>query len=204
MRTAVRWITRVLATIGFLFVLVTVTPIDDWWIKSLAGPGNDPKGDVLIVLGGDSIKDVIGWSSYWRSVYAVRAWREGGWRVVLISGGSSSGVEPAAERMGEFMMSQGIPVSLIRVETESHSTRENALKSKAILDKLPGRKVLMTSDYHMFRATRVFRKAGIEIEPRPLPDAAKQIGSWGNRLPVFLGLCLETVKIVYYFARGWI
>ena len=204
MRTAVRWITRVLATIGFLFVLVTVTPIDDWWIKSLAGPGNDPKGDVLIVLGGDSIKDVIGWSSYWRSVYAVRAWREGGWRVVLISGGSSSGVEPAAERMGEFMMSQGIPVSLIRAETESHSTRENALKSKAILDKLPGRKVLMTSDYHMFRATRVFRKAGIEIEPRPLPDAAKQIGSWGNRWPVFLGLCLETVKIGYYFARGWI
>jgi uncharacterized SAM-binding protein YcdF (DUF218 family) len=204
MRTAVRWITRALAAIGFLFVLATVTPIDDWWIKSLAGPWNDPKGDVLIVLGGDSIKDVIGWSSYWRSVYAVRAWREGGWRVVLISGGSSSGVEPAAERMGEFMMSQGIPVSVIRVETESHSTRENALKSKLILAKLPGHKVLMTSDYHMFRAARVFRKAGIDIEPRPLPDAAKQAGSWGNRWPLFLGLCVETAKIGYYSARGWI
>lgn len=204
MRTAVRWITRALAAIGFLFVLATVTPIDDWWIKSLAGPWNDPKGDVLIVLGGDSIKDVIGWSSYWRSVYAVRAWREGGWRVVLISGGSSSGVEPAAERMGEFMMSQGIPVSVIRVETESHSTRENALKSKLILAKLPGHKVLMTSDYHMFRAARVFRKAGIDIEPRPLPDAAKHAGSWGNRWPLFLGLCVETAKIGYYSARGWI
>ena len=204
MRTAVRWITRALAAIGFLFVLATVTPIDDWWIKSLAGPWNDLKGDVLIVLGGDSIKDVIGWSSYWRSVYAVRAWREGGWRVVLISGGSSSGVEPAAERMGEFMMSQGIPVSVIRVETESHSTRENALKSKLILAKLPGHKVLMTSDYHMFRAARVFRKAGIDIEPRPLPDAAKQAGSWGNRWPLFLGLCVETAKIGYYSARGWI
>jgi uncharacterized SAM-binding protein YcdF (DUF218 family) len=204
MRTAARWITRALAAIGFLFVLVTVTPIDDWWIKSLAGPWNDPKGDVLIVLGGDSIKDVIGWSSYWRSVYAVRAWREGGWRVVLISGGSTGGEEPAAERMGEFMMSQGIPVSVIRVETESHSTRENALKSKLILDKLAGRKVLMTSDYHMFRATHAFRKAGIEIEPRPLPDAAKQIGTWRNRWPVFLELCGETVKTGYYFARGWI
>jgi len=159
---------------------------------------------VLIVLGGDSIKDVLGWSSYWRSVYAVRAMREGGWRAVLISGGSTGGDQPAAERIGEFMMSQGIPVSVILVETESQSTRENALKSKAILAQLPGRKVLMTSDYHMFRAARVFRKAGIDIDPRPLPDAAKQIGSWENRWPVFLGLCVETAEIGYYFSRDWI
>jgi uncharacterized SAM-binding protein YcdF (DUF218 family) len=93
---------------------------------------------------------------------------------------------------------------VIRVETESHSTRENALKSKVILDQLPGRKVLMSSDYHMFRATRVFRKAGIDIAPRPIPDAAKRMESWKDRWPVFLVLGLETVKVGYYFARGWI
>ena len=204
MRTAYRWIVRALACIGFLFVLVTVTPLDSWWTKWLAGPGNISKGDVLVVLGSDSVSDVIGWSSYWRSVYAVRAWREGGFRELLVSGGSSGGEESVAERMAEFMLSQGIPVSAIRVETQSHSTRENALKSKVILDKLAGRKVLLTSDYHMFRAARVFRKAGIEIEPRPIPDGATQAGSWANRWPLFLGLCVETVKIGYYFARGWI
>ena len=193
-----------LAGIGFLFVLVTVTPLDAWWVSWLAGPWNDPKGDVLIVLGADSEKDAIGWSSYWRSVYAVRAWREGGFRELVISAGSLNGEVPAAERMAEFMMSQGIPVSTIRVETESHSTRENAFKSKVILDQLAGRKVLLTSDFHMFRAARVFRKAGIEIEPRPIPDGAKRAGSWTNRWPLFLGLCAETVKIGYYFARGWI
>ena len=101
------------------------------------------------------------------------------------------------------MVSQGVPASVIRVETESHSTRENALKSKAILDKLPGSKVLMSSDYHMFRATRVFRKAGIDIAPRRIPDAGKRIDLWKYRWPVFLGLGLETIKIGYYFARGW-
>jgi uncharacterized SAM-binding protein YcdF (DUF218 family) len=106
--------------------------------------------------------------------------------------------------MRAFMVSQGIPASAISVEGDSHSTRENALKSKALLENRPGRKVLLTSDYHMFRAARVFRKAGIDIVPRPLPDAAKQIGAWRNRWPVFLGLCVETVKIGYYFARGWI
>ena len=204
MRTAARWITRALTGIGLLFVLVTVTPIDDWWIKLLAGPWNDPKGDVLIVLGADAVDDAIGWSSYWRTVYAIRAWREGGFHEVVVTGGSLHRTVPAAQRMRDFMVSQGVAASAIIVEGESHSTRENALKSRVILDKLPGRKVLMTSDFHMFRAARVFHKAGVDIAPRPLPDASKLIGSWGNRWPVFLGLCVESVKIGYYFARGWI
>ena len=204
MRRAARWIVRALAAIGFLFVFVTVTPIDDWWIKWLAGPWNNPKGDVLVVLGSDAVEDVIGWSSYWRSVYAVRAWREGGFREVVVTAGSMHGEVPAAERMRDFMASQGIPVSAIRVEGAAQSTRENALKSKVLLDNLSGRKVLLTSDYHMFRAYRVFRKAGIVIEPRPIPDALKQTGWLRNRWPVFLGLCVETGKIGYYFVRGWI
>jgi uncharacterized SAM-binding protein YcdF (DUF218 family) len=204
MRRAGRWIIRALAAIGFLLVFITVTPVDGWWIKMLAGSWNDAKGDVLVVLAGDSIKDVIGESSYWRSVYAVRVWRESGWREVVVTGGSLDGEVPAAERMRDFMASQGVPASAIRVEGDSHSTRENALKSKALLENRPGRKVLLTSDYHMFRAARVFRKAGVDIAPRPLPDAAKQIAVWRSRWPVFLGLCVETVKIGYYFARGWV
>jgi uncharacterized SAM-binding protein YcdF (DUF218 family) len=204
MRRAARWIVRALAAIGFLFVFVTVTPIDDWWIKWLAGPWNNPKGDVLVVLGSDAVDDVIGWSSYWRSVYAVRAWREGGFREVVVTAGSMNGQVPAAERMRDFMASQGIPASAIRVEGAAQSTRENALKSKVLLDNLSGTKVLLTSDYHMFRAYRVFRKAGIVIEPRPIPDALKQTGWLRNRWPVFLGLCVETGKIGYYFVRGWI
>jgi len=199
-----RWLIRGLAAIGLLFVLATVTPLDGWWINWLRGSWNDTKGDVLVVLGADSVKDVIGESSYWRSVYAVRAWRDGGFREVVVTGGSLNGEVPAAARMRDFMVSQGVPASAITVEGESHSTLENALKSKALLDQRPGRKVLLTSDYHIFRAARVFHKAGIDITPRPVPDTAKQIGFWRNRWPVFLGLCVETVKIVYYFARGWI
>ncbi|HLK17566.1 MAG TPA: YdcF family protein [Bryobacteraceae bacterium] len=204
MRRAGRWTARALAALGLLMVFVTVTPIEGWWIQWLAGPWNDPQGDVLVVLGAGSVRDVIDWSSYWRSVYAVRSWREGGFHQVLVSGGSLGGETPAAERMRDFMVSQGVPASAIQVEGDSHSTHENALRSKALLDKLPGRKVLLTSDYHMFRAVRVFHKAGIDIAPRPLPDAAKRINSWPYRWPVFWGLCLETTKIVYYYARGWI
>ena len=204
MRRAGRFIVRVLAAIGFLYVLVSVTPIDGWWIRFLAGPWNDPKGDVLIVLGADSVDDVIGAASYWRSVYAVRVWREGGFKEVLVCGGPGGGPLSISERMRDYMLSQGVPAAAIRVETASHSTRENALFSKVLIEAAPGRKVLLTSDYHMFRAYRVFRKAGIDVEPRPIPDAAKQIDWWQTRWSVFVSLCSETAKIGYYFMRGWI
>ena len=202
MRTAVRYVTRVLAAIGLLYVLVSATPIDRWWIGLLEGPRTDAKGDVLIVLGADSLRDVLGASSYWRCVYAVRAWREGGFSTVVVTGGPPD--LPTSERMRDYIVSQGVPASAIRVETHSHSTRENALFSKPLIESLPGRKVLLTSDYHMFRAYRAFRKAGIDVQPRPLPDALKQVSTWETRWPVFVNLCKETVKIGYYFARGWI
>src|SRR6202047_1245733 len=201
MRRAARWIVRALAAIGFLFVFVTATPIDDGWIKWLAGPWNNSKGDVPVVLGSDAIEDVIGWSSYWRSVYAVRAWREGVFREVVVTAGSLNGQVPAAERMRDFMASQGIPASAIRVEGAAQSTRENALKSKVLLDNLSGRKVLLTSDYHMFRAYRVFRKAGLAVEPRPFPESAKRANIWNLRWPVFLDLCQEMAKSAYYYLR---
>jgi len=203
-RRAFRFIVGVLAAIGFLFLVVTFTPINFWWTNQLAGPWNDPVGDVLVAPGADAIGNTIGFSSYLRSVYAVLVWKQGGFRTVVVCGGGSSDQPSIAEQMRDFMVAEGIPADAVRVETESRSTRENALKSKALLDQLAGRKVLLTSDYHMFRAYRTFRKAGIDIQPRPFPDAIKQSMSRMNRWPVFLGLCTETIKIGYYFVRGWI
>jgi uncharacterized SAM-binding protein YcdF (DUF218 family) len=138
-------------------------------------------------------------------VYAVRAWKQGGgFRTIVVCGGGNKDQPSTAEQMRDFIIAQGIPAPAVRAETESHSTHENAHKSKVLLDQLAGPKVLLTSDYHMFRAYRVFRKAGIDVQPRPFPDALKQNTSPLNRWSVFLGLCKETTKIAYYFVRGWI
>jgi len=44
----------------------------------------------------------------------------------------------------------------------------------------------------------------MEVTPRPIPDAGKRAHSWNLRWQAFQDLLLETVKIVYYYARGWI
>jgi uncharacterized SAM-binding protein YcdF (DUF218 family) len=204
MRRAARFVVSLLAAIGLLYVVVSFTPINFWWTNYLAGAWNDPEGEVLVVLGGDALQDSIGFSSYLRSVYAVRAWKQGGLRTVVVCGGGSSGQPSTAEQMRDFMVFEGIPAAAVIVETKSQSTRENAVQSKMLLDQLGGRKVLLTSDYHMFRAYRAFRKAGIDVQPRPFPDLIKLSTSWANRWGVFLGLCVETTKIAYYFLRGWI
>jgi uncharacterized SAM-binding protein YcdF (DUF218 family) len=197
----------ILAALGGLIVLVTATPFVLLWgetLTAVAGPWEDPPGDVLIVLGGSMLEDgVVGMSSYWRSVYAARAFRAGGFRHVVVTGGSRTG-SAVAVPMGQFLVCLGVPPAAIQVETRSTSTRENALFTKELLAGVPGRKVLLTSDYHMFRARRAFANVGLEVLPSPFPDALKRAMSWQGRWPAFLDLAVETTKIVYYYARGWI
>jgi uncharacterized SAM-binding protein YcdF (DUF218 family) len=192
------------ASLGLAFVIVTVAPVDDFLIGRLAGPWNDPKGDILIVPGAESMNDAMGPSSYWRSIYAVRAWREGGFRQVVLTGGSRNKGLPIAEQMRDYLVCQGIPASAILLEEQSQTTHENAVFTTRLLSGVPGRKVLLTSDYHMYRAYRAFRKAGLDVDPRPVPESAKAAGNWTLRWPVFLGLCDEMAKSIYYRARGWL
>jgi uncharacterized SAM-binding protein YcdF (DUF218 family) len=199
-----RFLRSAFAAIGVLLVLITGFPfLLSGWIGLLSGAYRAPRGDVLIVLGGDQLEThTIGVTSYWRSVYAARVWRGGGFREILICGGPSSG--PVSELMKRFLVSEGVPPSAIVLETESLTTRENATGAARILQNEPGVKVLLSSDYHIFRASKAFRKAGLSVTATYFPDAAKRLTHWQDRWRVFLDLCLETAKIGWYKAQGWI
>jgi uncharacterized SAM-binding protein YcdF (DUF218 family) len=203
LRVAFRFLVAAPSALGLLFVLVTVTPLVSWWAGLLAGPWDDPDGDVLIVLGGSLLEDgLMGQSSYWRAVYAIRAWKQGTFRQVVVSGGPAH--SSIAVPMRDFLESLGVPREAIQIETQSTSTHENAVRVSELLAHVPGRKILLTSDYHMFRAYRAFKKAGLDVLPRPFPDVRKRAVGWTGRWPAFMDLFLETIKIGYYRARGWI
>ena len=199
-----RLIRNLQAAIGGLFVVVTLSPIDVWWTNVLTGPIIDPKGDVLIVLGAEAFPDAIGYESYLRALYGVRVWRQGGFRQIFISGGRGPNGMPAALPMRDFMIAQGVPSAVITVETNSLSTHENALYTREALRNNPGHMVLLTSDFHTFRAWHAFRKAGLDVESCSFPDLYKQVGVKANRWCMFLTLWRETLAIGYYWMRGWI
>ena len=193
-----RWLNRVLAAIGLITVLVMATPIVSWWARAYSGPIERPKGDVLILLA--AAKDDrggISFSSYWRARHALLAFQTGGFKKIVISGGEGPGIL-------NFLIVEGVPREAMIAEWRSTSTRENAIETAKLIQDMPGRKVLLTSDFHMYRAVRVFRKLGIEVTPMPVPDVLRSTEHWNGRFPAFETMVVESAKIAYYGLRGWI
>ncbi len=188
----------VCAALGLTVLLATFSPFVAWYARTLAGPWNDPKGDTLIVISGASLGGFPDENTVLRCIYAVRAYRQGGFRKIVISGYRTS------THMRSYLIAEGVPPEVIITEEAAKSTRENALYVARLLANDSGSKVLMTSDYHMFRAVRAFRKAGLKVAPRPIPDALKRTGTWLRLWPAFVEEAAETAKIVYYALRGWI
>ena len=194
---------RLAAGVGILFLVVTFTPVDNWMGGKLSGRWNQPSGDTLVILAGDSgANGVIGYGTYLRVQYAVMAYEAHPFRRIVVTGSGSP--DPQAPLMRQFLVCQGVPADKILVDETSTSTRENALHTKALLAPDIGTLDLLTSDYHMYRASRTFTKVGLRVTTIPIPDARKRGERWAERWPAFCGLMQELAKIGYYRVKGWI
>lgn len=202
-KTAFRILVVLLALLGAVVVAVSATPLVEMLAARMSYGWNDEPSDVLVVLLGESVEvghhdrsePFIGQGTYWRTVYAVHLWRSGRYKRILLSGtGSESTVKP-------LLVSEGIPASVIEIESNSTTTRENALRAAPILK---GRTAtLLSSDYHMLRACRSFKAAGIAVRPHPAPDVLKRGRDPLQRWSCFLEIVVELAKLARYRALGW-
>jgi uncharacterized SAM-binding protein YcdF (DUF218 family) len=194
-----RRITTLLACIGLAFLAINLIP-PEWYGGFLARPWLDSNGNVLVVLGSDALDNTsMGQSSYWRCVCAAAVWRQGNFKQLIVSGDSA-----ITTSMKDYLTWRGIPAEAIIAENRSLTTRENAVNTAKITAGMAGPFVLLTSDFHVWRASRAFAKAGMTAGTRPCPDAFKRSLDWRNRWNVFLTIAEEFVKIGYYRVRGWI
>jgi uncharacterized SAM-binding protein YcdF (DUF218 family) len=104
-----------------------------------------------------------------RAVWAALAAR-GGSPMMIVSGGQGSDERTTeAAAMAAYLTERGFPAGQLVCEDQSGTTEENLAFSKAIMDAArPGspdgkgaRCVIVTSNYHVFRAAIIARKAGI-------------------------------------------
>jgi uncharacterized SAM-binding protein YcdF (DUF218 family) len=189
-----------------LLLAIHLTPLTHYWARALAGNWTDGTGKTLVVPAAELESDgVLGPSTHLRTLYALRVYRESPFQTIIVTGGSQSNPpHPAGEAMRAFLIANGVPPSVVRAENQSASTRENATYTRRLLGSGAGSIVLLTSDYHMFRARRCFEKAGLRVIPRPVPDVLKRSNRIVNRWISFWTLVLETGKIGYYRWNGWI
>jgi len=198
LRCAARMLSRLLMAIGLITVLVITTPLVSWWARAYAGPIEQPQGDILILLSAAyDDNGGISYSSYWRARQALLAWQTGSFNKIVISGGGGPGIL-------NFLVAYGVPRQDIVAEWQSTTTRENGIETGRLIQGMPGRKVLLTSDFHIYRAVRVFRKLGIEVTPMPAPDVLHATEHWNGRFQAFQIMAVESCKIIDYRIRGWI
>ena len=85
---------------------------------------------------------------------------------IIIPSGGKGGDETIseAEAMAQYLREHGVPDSDIILEDKSTTTLENLENCKAIIESREGRKytVLVTSNYHVYRALRYCRKIGFD------------------------------------------
>jgi uncharacterized SAM-binding protein YcdF (DUF218 family) len=193
-----RLLVGVLASVGSITLIVLATPVVPMWAHLYSGSLEQPKGVVLILLSAAADDEgSISYSSYWRARYALLSWRSGTFKKIVISGTGSYGIE-------EFLVAEGVSPESILLDPQSNSTRSNGLDTARLIETLPGKRVLLTSDYHMYRAQRVFKRLGVDVSPMPVPDVTKSGQRWTGRFSGFQTLVLESAKIAYYKAHGWI
>lgn len=206
---------RLLAFIRALCIVITVvlcvimfTPLVPAIAGKMAVDWYEGDGDVLVVLGGSMLlsgtgpRAALGYDSYLRIVYA--SWVLHSYRFpwVVVSGGDG-----LAQQMGEFLAHSGISRSSILEETQSESSFENASYVKDLLQRRnltasTHKIVILTSDYHSWRARRVFEKLGMHVRVIPVPDIGKQSGSRVYRLQGFFALLNEFGKDAAYAVMG--
>jgi len=132
---------------------------------------------------------------------------------ILSSGGLATVTDrnrPSGETMADTLMTLGVPKERVLVETESRTTRHEALIIKEMLSAHPvDHVVLVTSQFHMRRSVGTFKAAGIEVIPAIVREP-QAFDTWLEKLvPTDKGLkdsamaAHEVLGIVAYAVRGW-
>jgi uncharacterized SAM-binding protein YcdF (DUF218 family) len=91
--------------------------------------------------------------------------KQAGEPLLLVSGGKGSDEQVSeAAAMSSYVVARGVPQARVVLEDQSRTTEENLINSRAIMDRLRPdgyRCVIVTSNFHVFRAAMIARRIGV-------------------------------------------
>jgi len=130
----------------------------------------DHTEDVIIVLGAGVRGESVTRPLARRLDEAVLHWRGNTDAYIIVTGGlGSRATITEAEAMARYLIAMGVPRHRILLEEMSTSTYENLQFAKEILDAhFPGgfRAVVITNDFHIYRAVRTAGSVGLDVNRR--------------------------------------
>lgn len=149
-----------------------------------------------------------------RFIQVLKLYKTGHVNHILISGGNG---KPEKKEFQEAawvktqLVEMGVPGTIIFTEDHSKNTFDNATNAQHILDslQLAPPYLLVTSAYHMPRASLIFKKAGVDVVPFPCNYTAGR-GNAGpgdffpsvSVLPGWNDYLKETLGYFWYRMKG--
>jgi uncharacterized SAM-binding protein YcdF (DUF218 family)/glycosyltransferase involved in cell wall biosynthesis len=137
---------------------------------------------------------------------AVELYRAGYAPYIVISSGYVYSFKEA-ESMRDLAVQQGVPSSAIVLEQRATNTHENVVFTDEILRDHKSKSILLVSSpYHMRRATMVWHKLAPDITVTPTPPPRSQFydHTRGATFEQLRGILYEYLAIFAYWRRGWI
>jgi len=126
----------------------------------------DHTEDVVIVLGAGVHGERVSAPLARRLDTAIAYWNENPNAIIIVTGGLGNRASiTEAEAMSRYLIARGIPPDRILLEDRSTTTYENLVFANEILSaRFPDgfRSVLITNDFHIYRAVGTARQAGLD------------------------------------------
>lgn len=133
------------------------------WSSAFSMVENPNTSPLIVVLGAGLYKSQVTQMLAWRLDRAIELYQsQSNPNIIIVSGGYGKG-EPVseAEAMKDYLIQNHIPNSHIIMEDASHSTLENLINTKQLLQEhniAPNNIAIVSSQFHVLRALRFAQK----------------------------------------------
>jgi len=193
-----RRVLKVLVVTLILMLIVTLFTAAN--IYSYGNTSSEANADAAIVLGaavwGNQVSPVF----KERINHAINLYRQGRIRKLIFTGGQGNRNEPTeAAAARNYALQNGVPLSDVLIEQQSHTTYENMVYAKRLADQNGLKKILIMSDpLHMKRAVTMAHDVGLDAYPSPTPTSKYrslkiQTSELARETFYYLGYCTENL-----------
>jgi uncharacterized SAM-binding protein YcdF (DUF218 family) len=199
---------QIIVGLAAAYLLLFYTPLV-WWAAApltLSSPPA-PADAIVVFAGGVGESGQAGGGYQERVKQALDLYKGGYARYLVLSSGYVYSFREA-EVMRALAVDNGVPPSVIVLEQRAASTYQNVTFVDEILRDHRWRSILLVSSpYHMRRATMVWRKIAPDVTVIPSPPPQSQFYDHpraGATLSQIRGILQEYVAIFAYWRRGWL
>ena len=189
-----------------LFLIFAFTPVPNAIYDWMAVPSRLEPAQAIVVLGSSVSEDgILEDESVRRALQGILLYRKDLAPKILFLGYTLPGGPAEARVRADLARALGVPEEVLLVETRARTTREEAvLAAKALQGQEIRRILLVTDALHLFRAQRLFTRAGFEVLPVPAEDPTRTSTAPEGRLKLARAVVGEALALAYYRTAGYL